>query len=54
MIFLYILPLERPAIISQYTGTPLAVGRLFHGGNVLVKSLSVHIAHCPEIFWKEV
>ena len=53
----YILPVERPfcvsAITSQHTGTPLAMAPLFHGGNFLVKLLSVLIAHCAEIFWEE-
>jgi len=43
-----------PAIISQHAGNSLALVLLFHGGNILVKSLSVLIAHCPEIFWGEV
>jgi hypothetical protein len=33
---------------------PPAMAPLFYGGNVLVKLLSVLIAHCPEIFWEEV
>ena len=33
---------------------PLVLVPLLHGGNVLVKSLSVLIAKCPEIFWEEV
>jgi len=47
-------PSKYPAIFSQHTETPLALAPLFHGGNVLVKSLSGLIAHCPEIFWEEV
>jgi len=43
-----------PGIISQHTGTPLALVPLFHGGNILVKLLSVHIAHSPKIFLEEV
>jgi hypothetical protein len=43
-----------PTIISQHAGTPLVLVPLFHGGNILAKSLSVLIAHCPEIFWKEI
>jgi len=41
-------------IISQHTWTPFALVPLFHGGNFMVKSLSVLIAHCTEIFWEEV
>jgi len=43
---------KRPAIISQHTGTQLALVPLFHGGNVM-KSLSMLIFHCPEIFCEE-
>ena len=54
MTFCYILPVEClskcPAMISQHSGTPLALVLHFHVGNVVVKSLSVHITHCPEIF----
>jgi len=32
---------KRPAMLSQHIATPLALVSLFHGGNVLVKSLSV-------------
>jgi len=42
-----------PAIITQHTGTSLALVMLFYGENILVKSLSVLSAHCPEIFWEE-
>jgi len=49
MTFCYMLPVERPYkrsdIMSQHIGTPHALVQLFHGGNVLVKSLSVLIAH---------
>ena len=48
---LWNVPSKCPAIISQHTATPLALVLLFHCGDVLVKSLSVIIAHCPEIFW---
>jgi hypothetical protein len=39
---------------SQHTGTPLALVLLFSGGNVLVKSLSMLITHCPEILGEDV
>jgi len=45
---------ECPATISQHTGNPLALIPLFRGGNVLVKSLSLLIPHCPEILGEEV
>jgi hypothetical protein len=56
MTFCHILPMERlfkVSPISQHSGTPLALVPLFHGGND-VKSLSMLISHCPEIFWEEV
>jgi hypothetical protein len=31
-----------------------ALASVFRGGNILVKSLSVLIGHCPDIFWEEV
>jgi hypothetical protein len=43
-----------PAIINQHTGAPLPLVSLFQDGNVLVKSLSVLIAHCFNIFREEV
>jgi len=43
----------RPAIISQHTGSPFALVPLFESGNVLVKSLSVLIAHCPRHSWQK-
>jgi hypothetical protein len=43
-----------PEIFSQHTGIPLVFVPLFHGGNILMKLLSVFVAHCPEIFWEEV
>jgi hypothetical protein len=43
-----------PAIISQRTGALLPLIPLFHGENILVKSLSVLIAHYPEILREEV
>ena len=43
-----------PAIISQYAGTSFTLVSLFHGGNILVKSVSVLISHCPQILWEEV
>jgi len=42
------------AIISQHTENPFALVPPFHGENVLVKTLSVLIAHGSEIFWEEV
>jgi hypothetical protein len=42
----------RPAIIGHLTGTPLAFVPVFSGGNIMVKSLSVLMAHFPEIFWE--
>jgi hypothetical protein len=38
-----------PTIVSQYTGTPLALAPLFSAGNILVKSLTVLIANCTEL-----
>jgi hypothetical protein len=43
-----------PAIISHHTGTPLALVPLFHGGNIMVKSLSFLIAQFSENFQEEV
>jgi hypothetical protein len=43
-----------PAIFSQHNGTLFALVSLFCGGNILVKSLSLLIGHCPETFWEEV
>jgi hypothetical protein len=40
------------AIISQHAGTQLALVPLFHGRNILVKLLSVLIAHCHEFSGK--
>jgi len=42
-----------PAKISNHKGTPLVLVLFFHGGDVLVKLLSVLIARCPEIFWEK-
>jgi hypothetical protein len=52
--FLWNVSSKCPAIFNQHTGTSLALASLFRGGNILVKSLSVLIGHCPEIFWEDV
>jgi hypothetical protein len=41
-------------IFSLHIGNSLAHVPPFYGANVLVKSLSVFIAHCPEDFWEEI
>ena len=54
MTFCYILPLEPFFCVSSNNWLALALVPLFHGGNFLVKSLSLLIAHCPKFFWEEV
>jgi hypothetical protein len=41
------------AIVRHHTGNPFVFVPLFSGGNILVKSLSVFIAHFPEMFLEE-
>ena len=58
MTFCYVLPVEHLFLVSSnnqpayWNSTCLST--TFPGGNVLVKSLSVLIPYCPEIFWEEV
>jgi len=57
MTFCYILLLEVSskcsAVIVHHTRTSRALVLLYHGGNILMKLLSVLITHCPKIFWEE-
>jgi hypothetical protein len=44
----------RPVMISHHTGTPRALVTLLLGGNIMVKTLTVLMAHFPGVFWDDV
>jgi hypothetical protein len=51
---LWNISLEGPAAVSQHTEAPLALVPLFHGVNILMKSLSVLVTDGAKILREEV